>query len=130
MLRIGSTNLNNRSQGLDTECDAAAEPTTDEGRDAVRRFRQRSIGHFLGVSGEDFAQAEAVMGSVGLAVQTFGADRMTVLGSDPPSAAQRMIAEWQLGDPGSSTDAWRPWKRRNRSHRPRLTAQTEPQAGG
>ena len=130
LLRIGSTNLNNRSQGLDTECDVAAEPTTDEGRDAVRRFRQRSIGHFLGVSGEDFAQAEAVMGSVGLAVQTFGADRMTVLGSDPPSAAQRMIAEWQLGDPGSSTDAWRPWKRRNRSHRPRLTAPTEPQAAG
>jgi phosphatidylserine/phosphatidylglycerophosphate/cardiolipin synthase-like enzyme len=120
LLRIGSTNLNNRSQGLDTECDVAAEPTTDEGRDAVRQFRQRSIGHFLGISGEDFAQVEAVMGSVGQAVQTFGADRMTVLGSDPPSKAQRMIAEWQLGDPGSSTDAWRPWKRLNRSHRPKL----------
>lgn len=126
LLRIGSTNLNNRSQGLDTECDVAAEPTTDEGRDAVRQFRQRSIGHFLGVSGEDFAQVEAVMGSVGQAVQTFGADRMAVLGSDPPSQAQRMIAEWQLGDPGSSMDAWRPWKRRNRSQRPQLTAQ----AGG
>lgn len=126
LLRIGSTNLNNRSQGLDTECDVAAEPTTDEGRDAVRQFRQRSIGHFLGVSGEDFAQVEAVMGSVGQAVQTFGADRMAVLGSDPPSKAQRMIAEWQLGDPGSSMDAWRPWKRRNRSQRPQLTAQ----AGG
>ena len=122
LLRIGSTNLNNRSQGLDTECDVAAEPATEEGREAIRRFRQRSIGHFLGVSGDDFAQVEGVMGSVGQAVQTFGADRMTVLGSDPPSAAQRMIAEWQLGDPGSSMDAWRPWKRQNRSHRPRLKA--------
>ncbi|MGH7021530.1 MAG: phospholipase D-like domain-containing protein [Brevundimonas sp.] len=126
LLRIGSTNLNNRSQGLDTECDVAAEPTTPEGRDAVRQFRQRSIGHFLGVSGEDFAQVEAVMGSVGQAVQTFGADRMAVLGSDPPSTAQRLIAEWQLGDPGSSMDAWRPWKRRNRSHRPRLPGPQTP----
>jgi len=126
LLRIGSTNLNNRSQGLDTECDVAAEPETDDGREAIRRFRQQSIGHFLGISGEDFAHAEAVMGSVGQAVQTFGADRMTVLGSDPPSKAQRMIAEWQLGDPGSSTDAWRPWKRLNRSQRPRLKGPQTP----
>ncbi|MGH7028435.1 phospholipase D-like domain-containing protein [Brevundimonas sp.] len=126
LLRIGSTNLNNRSQGLDTECDVAAEPETQEGRDVVRRFRQRSIGHFLGVSGEDFAQAEGVMGSVGRAVQTFGADRMTVLGSDLPNAVQRMVAEWQLGDPGSSADAWRPWRRLNRSHRPRVTNDQTP----
>lgn len=121
LLRIGSTNLNNRSQGLDTECDVAAEPRTEAGREAVRQFRQRSIGHFIGVSGEAFAQAEAVMGSVGRAVLTFGSDRMTLLGSKPPSMIERMIAEWQLGDPTSSTDAWRPWKRLNRSHRPRLT---------
>jgi phosphatidylserine/phosphatidylglycerophosphate/cardiolipin synthase-like enzyme len=130
LLRIGSTNLNNRSQGLDTECDVAAEPTTETGREVVRRFRQRSIGHFIGVSGEDFAQAEAIMGSVGQAVLTFGSDRMTLLGSTPPSAVERMIAEWQLGDPASSMDAWRPWKRLNRSHRPRLTgSQAETQAG-
>ena len=32
---------------------------------------------------------------------------------------ERMFAEWQLGDPTSSTDAWRPWKRLNRSQRTR-----------
>jgi len=119
LLRIGSTNLNNRSQGLDTECDVAAEPSTEEGREVIRRFRQRSLGHFIGVSGETFAQAEAIMGSVGQAILTFGSDRMTLLGSTAPSRVERVFAEWQLGDPMSSTDAWRPWKRLNRTHRTR-----------
>ena len=30
---------------------------------------------------------------------------------------ERFIAEWQLGDPSSSDNAWRPWKRRNPSQR-------------
>lgn len=119
LLRIGSTNLNNRSQGLDTECDVAVEPTTDEGREVVRRFRQRSLGHFIGVSGDTFAQAEDIMGSVGQAIMTFGSERMSLLGSTPPSQVERMFAEWQLGDPMSSMDAWRPWKRLNRTHRTR-----------
>ncbi len=119
LLRIGSTNLNNRSQGLDTECDVAVEPTTDEGREVVRRFRQRSLGHFIGVSGDTFAQAEAIMGSVGQAIMTFGSERMSLLGSTLPSPIERLFAEWQLGDPMSSMDAWRPWKRLNRTHRTR-----------
>jgi hypothetical protein len=32
---------------------------------------------------------------------------------------QRLFAEWQLGDPTSSSDAWRPWKRLDRSRRTR-----------
>ena len=57
VLRIGSTNLNNRSFGFDSECDVAAVPPTEEGRAAIRRFRHRTIGHFIGVSGEEFEAA-------------------------------------------------------------------------
>ena len=119
LLRIGSTNLNNRSMGLDTECDIIAEPRDEEGRAAIRAHRHHTIGHWLGVSGEDFAAAEAVMGSAGAAMVSFGHDRLTPLGSEPPNRLQRLIAEWQLGDPGSSTDAWRPWKRLARARRTR-----------
>ncbi|MNR46992.1 hypothetical protein D3C85_1660370 [compost metagenome] len=59
------------------------------------------------------------MGSVGQAIMTFGSERMSLLGSTPPSQVERMFAEWQLGDPMSSMDAWRPWKRLNRTHRTR-----------
>ena len=36
LLRIGSSNLNNRSMGLDTECDIAAEPVDAAGRQRAR----------------------------------------------------------------------------------------------
>src|SRR5690606_31533616 len=103
LMRIGSSNLNNRSMGLDTECDVSVEATTAEQRETIRRFRHRSLGHFIGVSAAAFAEAEAVLGSAGRAVQTFGADRMKMLGAEEPTRIERMFAEWQLGDPMSST---------------------------
>ncbi len=117
LLRVGSTNLNNRSMGLDTECDVGIEPDTEEGRTVIRNFRHHSIGHFIGVEAADFAAAEAVMGSVGKAIETFDTGRMEALGAVPPSSVERFIAEWQLGDPSSADNAWRPWKRRNPSQR-------------
>ncbi len=125
VLRIGSTNLNNRSLGFDTECDVAAEPTDEAGREAIRRFRQRTIGHWIGVDAEAFGEVEAVIGKVGEAIQRFDTGRMVVLGADPPSRMERIIAEFQLGDPTSTRDAFRPWRRRTRSHRT-LPDATEP----
>ena len=117
VIRIGSTNLNNRSLGFDTECDVAAAPTTPAGEDAIRRFRHRTLGHWLGISTEAFAAAEVMAGSVGEAVQRFGDGRMRLLGATPPSNLEQFIAEFQLGDPTSNVDAFRPWKRRLTSHR-------------
>ncbi|CAN5299384.1 phospholipase D-like domain-containing protein [soil metagenome] len=117
MLRIGSTNLNNRSMGLDTECDVALEPTDEAGRAAIRDFRRHSISHFVGISAAEFAAAEAVMGSTGQAIRAFDTGRMELLGATPPSRVERFIAEWQLGDPSSADNAWQPWKRRNPSQR-------------
>lgn len=117
VMRIGSTNLNNRSLGFDTECDVAAAPRDEAGRAAIRRFRHRTIGHWIGESAEAFEAAEALTGSVGEAIRRFDTGRMRMLGATPPSTVERMIAEYQLGDPTSSRDAFRPWKRRTRSHR-------------
>ena len=119
VLRIGSTNLNNRSFGFDSECDVAAAPETEAGRDAIRRFRQRTIGHWIGESAEEFAAAEALVGSVGEAIQRFDTGRMRTLGATPPSSIEQFIAEFQLGDPTSPSDAFRPWKRRSPSQRAR-----------
>jgi phosphatidylserine/phosphatidylglycerophosphate/cardiolipin synthase-like enzyme len=117
VVRIGSTNLNNRSFGFDTECDVAAEPTDAAGRDAIRRFRQRTIGHWIGVDGKAFGAVEGVTGTVGEAILRFDTGRMHLLGAKPPSRVERIIADLQLGDPKSTRDAFRPWKRRTPSHR-------------
>ena len=91
VLRIGSTNLNNRSFGFDTECDIAAEPVDEAGRDAIRRFRQRTIGHWIGVSGdahpgEDISFAYGTINGNGLKFwSSFWAyrDSMRKLGNRP-----------------------------------------------
>jgi phosphatidylserine/phosphatidylglycerophosphate/cardiolipin synthase-like enzyme len=120
VLRIGSTNLNNRSLGFDTECDVAAEPGTLQGEEAIRRFRHRTLGHWIGVSTDAFAAAEALTDSVGEAVQRFDTGRMSLLGAAAPTRIEQIVAEFQLGDPTSVSDAFRPWKRRIRSQHPAI----------
>ncbi|MGH7900050.1 MAG: VTT domain-containing protein, partial [Candidatus Binatia bacterium] len=56
--RIGSSNLCNRSMGIDTECDVAIEAGGDPSvRSAVELFRNRLLAEHLGVSVEEFARA-------------------------------------------------------------------------
>lgn len=64
LLRIGSSNLNNRSMGLDTECDLTIEATADHDRrddvaTAVLGMRDRLLAEHLGVRAEDVAAAVA-----------------------------------------------------------------------
>ena len=117
LLRIGSTNINNRSLGFDTECDVAIAPVDEPGHARIRAYRHKTISHFIGISADEFESTEAVMGSTGRAIQEFDTGRMSPLGATQPSMVQRTIAEFQLGDPVSTADAFRPWKRRNRSQR-------------
>ncbi|MCC6888672.1 MAG: phospholipase, partial [Hyphomicrobiales bacterium] len=49
IMRIGSANLNNRSFGVDTECDLAFEADEAAHREALLRIRDRLVGHFCGV---------------------------------------------------------------------------------
>ena len=63
-LRVGSANLNNRSFGLDTECDLAFEATTPEQRRAILRVRDGMLGHFCGVGAEEVAASLSRSGSL------------------------------------------------------------------
>lgn len=47
LARVGSSNLNNRSEGLDTECDIAVEARVDIDRQAIAAFRNRLLGEHL-----------------------------------------------------------------------------------
>src|SRR5690606_34241944 len=46
--RIGSANLNNRSVGLDTECDVTIHGTTGTARNTVRHLRDTLLAEHLG----------------------------------------------------------------------------------
>ena len=114
LLRVGSANLNNRSTGLDSECDVAIEALDDETRAGIRAFRNREIAHFLGREPEDVVAAIAEHGSVGAAINALdGAPRrLKPICREQPGFVERFVASRALGDPLRTDDAWRPWVRR------------------
>lgn len=68
LLRIGSANLNNRSMGLDTECDLAIEASTTQARRTIARIRERLLAEHLGVpddlAGPAFAAAPSMIAAI------------------------------------------------------------------
>jgi phosphatidylserine/phosphatidylglycerophosphate/cardiolipin synthase-like enzyme len=63
-LRVGSSNLNNRSIGLDTECDVAVEASDEAARKAVAGVRDRLLAEHLGVHPARFTDARERTGSL------------------------------------------------------------------
>jgi phosphatidylserine/phosphatidylglycerophosphate/cardiolipin synthase-like enzyme len=62
-VRIGSSNLNRRSMGLDTECDVALEAATEPARRAIARLRDRLIAEHLGAELSTWRAALAATGA-------------------------------------------------------------------
>jgi phosphatidylserine/phosphatidylglycerophosphate/cardiolipin synthase-like enzyme len=117
LLRIGSMNLNNRSFGLDTECDVVVEASgTDAAttRQAIRRVRDKLCAHFLGCDIGRFADAAARSGGPIGAIDSLDPDRMRLvdLVTRRQGPLGRLVAACEIGDPGSLADRFRPWRRR------------------
>ena len=119
LLRAGSTNLNNRSTGFDTECDLALEaaegPAGEATRAAIRRHRCRTLGHFLNRTPEEVQAAIDASGSLNAAIDALDDGplrRLRRLGPVPIGPMARLIATHHLGDPVTPQDSWRPWRRR------------------
>lgn len=70
VLRIGSSNLSNRSMGLDSECDLAIEGTSAKIRQAIARFRNDLLAEHLATDSHSVAQAHAKLGSLIQAIES------------------------------------------------------------
>ena len=117
-LLIGSSNLNNRSMGYDSECDVVLRAARDDraNRAAILRMRGRLIGHWLGLQEAAVSAIEVRCGGLIPALDALtssGGGRLKPLLARP-SAWGRLAAKLRLGDPTSPTDAWRPWMRLGR----------------
>ena len=117
LLRAGSTNLNNRGAGFDTECDVAVEAGDDEpeARAAIRRFRARLLAHYIGCSPDAFEAAHARLGSLAAAIAELDLGEKRRLRPLEPAALgplAYLISTFHLGDPADAGDSWRPWLRR------------------
>jgi phosphatidylserine/phosphatidylglycerophosphate/cardiolipin synthase-like enzyme len=118
LLRIGSANLNNRSLGLDSECDLSFEASGDaasSNRAQVIRLRNRLLAHWLGCGEARMAAEIARAGGVGAALEALrngGYCRLRPIAPKPLGALAAFVAAHHLGDPVGPGDSWRPWKRR------------------
>jgi phosphatidylserine/phosphatidylglycerophosphate/cardiolipin synthase-like enzyme len=136
LLRIGSSNVNNRSMGLDTECDVSVEavagtPRQDEIAATVLGVRDRLLAEHLDCTPEEVAAAIAETGSL-----VRGIDRLrrpagrSLVVFEPPDLGpgDRALAETELLDPERTPNRWqraqRFFGRRRRS--PRVRARRVP----
>ena len=107
LLRVGSSNLNNRSQRLDSECDVTLDcalPANRQAGGAVSALRYRLLAEHLGCTAEEFREVELRDGSMGRAIDGLRGKGKTLdlLEIEPIGAAQDFIAENELLDPESA----------------------------
>ena len=99
-LRIGSANINNRSMGVDTECDVAIEAAgRADVAQAIRNFRNKLLAEHLGVTPEEVARQLDLTGTIRGAVEALRSSRRTLapLEVEPYSDVTLSLAE--LADP-------------------------------
>lgn len=106
LLRIGSSNFNNRSMGFDSECDVAIEAQPAEsGHDDLRReiasFRDELVAEHLGVSVSELDEAIAEHRSVLKAIEALRGDGKTLRPFTEHTVANESgpLAENDLMDP-------------------------------
>ena len=117
LVRIGSANLNNRSGGLDTECEVAIEASDDATRQAIINLRNHLAGHYVGRSAADVATAmDRHGGLIGAIDHLNHGGRLRPIELVTLGPIARFIAAYHLGDPTGPADDFAPLKRRRRLH--------------
>lgn len=107
LIRVGSSNVNNRSMGFDTECDLALEARGPEERAEIVDLRDRLLAEHLDVETADVRQAIKGTGSLLAAVERLRADTGRSLQPIPRrdmSPAEEAIARTHFANPERPTD--------------------------
>jgi phosphatidylserine/phosphatidylglycerophosphate/cardiolipin synthase-like enzyme/uncharacterized membrane protein YdjX (TVP38/TMEM64 family) len=108
LLRIGSANLNNRSMGVDTECDLVIEANGEARmQSAVNAFRCRLLGEHLGRDPTEIAAAFEQEGSLIRTIERLSGSERTLqpmqLRVTPEMDA--LVPDTQILDPDQPIDA-------------------------
>ena len=114
LLRVGSSNIADRSLGFDSECDIAIEGRDPAQRELISELPYRMIGHFLGCPADVVREAAEAAEGLNAAIQQLdgtGIRRLRPLNPRPLSFPRSLVARLHLGDPHGRADAWRPWRR-------------------
>lgn len=116
MLRIGSANLNNRSMGLDTECDLMIEALDDEKvSERIVEIRNDLIAEHLGVEAGVVGAEIAAKGSMIKAIESLrhpAGHSLRPLQVKVPKGFEAFIADKQILDPEHAARMFEPFSKR------------------
>jgi phospholipase D1/2 len=130
VLRVGSSNMNNRSMGLDSECDLAVDarvPGNGEAGPMIETIRAELMAEHLGTDPAHVLRVHSETGSlIGTVEQLCGGHGRTLRVFSPPrpNAVEKKIARTEALDPESARDSFEPMGRSRLLRRlPRLVRQ-------
>lgn len=102
LLRIGSSNLNNRSLGFDSECDLALEARTTEHRAAIARLRHELVAEHLDLPPRQVAATETGLGSLIATIERLRTPHgrsLRPLQAEPVDPYAEVVVRARLADP-------------------------------
>jgi phosphatidylserine/phosphatidylglycerophosphate/cardiolipin synthase-like enzyme len=122
ILRIGSANMNNRSMGLDTECDIAL----DAGPDGARAIRDGLIAEHFGVAIRRVTELIDSKGSIIAAIEGLRSKGRSLRPYEIPnlSEIETWLADNEVLDPESPSQMFEATTRRGLFHRLRKPCPT------
>jgi phosphatidylserine/phosphatidylglycerophosphate/cardiolipin synthase-like enzyme/membrane protein YqaA with SNARE-associated domain len=106
-LTVGSANLNNRSMGLDTECNIAVEARGEADKaEAIAGLRNGLLAEHLGVDPAQFAHKLAATGSLIATIEALRGNprTLTPLATDAVSELDTPLVDAALMDPEAPVD--------------------------
>lgn len=115
VMRVGSSNMNNRSMGLDSECDLTICPGGGSPNPGIRALRETLLAEHLGVEADEVRAAFDRTGSLIGAIECLRTDSgKTLLPLEPgdPNGATFAIGASELLDPESVDERFEPLSNR------------------
>jgi len=98
-LRIGSSNLSNRSMGVDSECDVTIEAQGDARvKQSIRACRDRLLAEHAGVDERALAAALESAPSISAALATLGSPQRHLRELEAPEVSEALMAAAKIGD--------------------------------
>jgi phosphatidylserine/phosphatidylglycerophosphate/cardiolipin synthase-like enzyme len=122
IFRVGSSNLNNRSLRLDTECDVvldASLPGQDRIREQIVALRDDLVAEHLGAAPDEVSEAYRETGSLIKTIEQMRAGGRSLYPYEPPPLTQAgtFLAETELLDPEGPERTFEPLTGRRRLFR-------------
>jgi phosphatidylserine/phosphatidylglycerophosphate/cardiolipin synthase-like enzyme len=117
VLRVGSSNMNNRSLRLDTECDVAidaGDPLDADLSARIRRFRDTLLGEHLGIRDGEFTQRMEREGSLIRAIESLRGPGRSLRPYEEPdlNAVEEWLADNEVLDPEGPDEMFEAFSRR------------------